>query len=72
MGKHLNGKKLMLECYKGSILGLLFFLININDFSDGISSLVKLFADDISIFSVVQNKNDSALQLKNDLDKVSE
>ena len=31
-----------------------------------------LFADDTSIFSVVQNKNDSALQLKNDLDKVTE
>ena len=46
--------------------------LNINDFSDEISSLVKLFADDTSIFSVVQNKNDSALQLKNDLDKVSE
>ena len=32
--------------------------------------MVKLFANDMSLFSVVQNKNDSASQL-NDFDKVS-
>ena len=55
-----------------SILGPLFFLININDLTDGISSIVKLFADDISLFSIVQNKNNSASQLNNDLDKISD
>ena len=45
---------------QGSILGSMFFLIYINDFTDGISSIVKLFADDISLFSVAQNKNNSA------------
>ena len=33
---------------------------------------MKLFADDTLLFSVVQNKNNSASQLNNDLDKVSD
>ena len=52
------------------VLGRLFFLIYINDLSDGISSLVKLFAVDTSVFSVNQNKNNWASQFNNDLDKV--
>ena len=55
-----------------SILGPLFFWIYINDLSDEISSLVKIFADDKSLFSVFQNKNNSVSQLNNDLDKVSD
>ena len=56
-----------------SILGPLFFLIiYINDLTDGTSSIAKLFADDTSLFSVVQNKNNSASQLNNDLNKVSD
>ena len=42
---------------QGSILGPLFFLICINDLSDGLTSNTKLFADDTSLFSVVQNIN---------------
>ena len=57
---------------QGSILGPQFFLIYINDLADGISSIVKLFADDTSLFSIVQNKNNSASWLNNDLDKVSD
>ena len=56
---------------QGSILGPLFFLIYIKDLADGISSIVKFFADDTSLFSIVQNKNNSASQLNNDLDKIS-
>ena len=47
-------------------------MIYIIDLTDGISSIVKLFADDTSLFSIVQNKNNSASQLNNDLDKVSD
>ena len=40
--------------------------------TDGTSSIVKHFADDTSLFSIVQNKNNSASQLNNDLNKVSD
>ena len=49
-----------------SILGPLLFLIYINDLADGLSSNVKLFADDSSLFSVVYNANTTAKELKND------
>ena len=51
----------------GSILGPLFFLMYINDLSDDLSLNPKLFEDDISVFSVVHDKNTSAKELNNDL-----
>ena len=38
---------------KGSIMGTLLFLIYINDLPDGLITNAKLFADDMSLFSVV-------------------
>ena len=40
---------------QGLILDPLFFLIFINDLSDNLVSNPKLFADDTSLFSVVQD-----------------
>ena len=51
----------------GSILGLLLFLIYINDLADGLSSNAKLFADNTSLFSVIHDVGTSANELNNDL-----
>ena len=56
---------------QGSILGPLFFLIFINDLSDNLISNPKLFADDTSLFSVVQDITLSAKNLNDDLKKIN-
>ena len=54
----------------GSVLGPLFFLIYINDPAEGISSTTKPFADDTSLFFVVNNIDKSANQMNMDLEKI--
>ena len=49
--------------YQESILSPLLFLMYINDLSDGLSSNVKLFADDTSLFLIVNDINSSAIEL---------
>ena len=51
-----------------SILGPLLFLIYVNDICNNLSSTAKLFADDTSLFSVV-NVNLSQFHLDSDLKK---
>ena len=44
-------------------MGPLFFLLYINDLSNGLKSNSKLFADDTSLFAIVHDVNSSQIDL---------
>ena len=71
-GQHSSWNNVQARVPQGSILSPLFFLVYINDLSDGLNSNPKLFADDTSLFSVVQNINSTANDLNSDLIKISD
>ena len=54
-----------------STLGALLFSVYINDFSDGRITKARLFADDVSLFSVVDNMNLSVTNLNSDLRRIN-
>ena len=75
-GDLLNGQSSKCHSIKAGvsqelILGPLLLLIYINDLSEGITSNVKLFADDTSIFSTAYNISILTSNLNSDLQKVS-
>ena len=53
-----------------SILRPLLFLVYINDLSNDLTTNVKFFADDTSLFSIVHNMNTSTTNLNTDLRKI--
>ena len=55
---------------EGSILRPLLFILYINDIVTNIESQIKLFADDTSIFLVVDDPMQSAVILNLDLEKI--
>ena len=56
---------------QGSVLGPLLLLICFNDFSDGLTWMCKIFADETSFFSKVIDKNNSNSQPISNLAKIS-
>ena len=70
-GQHSSWTNVEAGFPQGSILGPLFFLIYINGLSDDLTANPKLFADDTSLFSVIQNINSTANDLNSDLMKIS-
>ena len=54
---------------QGSILGLLLFLIFINDIVMDIGSNIRLFADDTSLFIIVENPDTAAELINLDFEK---
>ena len=56
---------------QGSVLGLLLFLIYISDLLENLVLKCKLFADDASLFSIIHNKQLSAQNLNDDLNKIN-
>ena len=56
---------------QGSVLGPLLFLIYVNDLEQDIISSIRFFADDTSIFSIVNDPIKTAENLNHDLNVIS-
>ena len=70
-GQHSKWADIEAGAPQGSILGPLLFLRYINDLPDNSVSSPKLFADDTSLFSVINDKHLSANKLNQDLNRIN-
>ena len=68
---HSNLTEISAGVPQGSNLGLLVFLVYINDMMTDIKAQIHLFADDTSLLMVVKAPNETAAGLQSDIDKIS-
>ena len=64
-------KLLTAGVFQGSVLGPLLFFIYINDLTDVLTSIVKLFADDTSLFGVTHDISASTKEHNEDFNKIN-
>ena len=56
---------------QGSVLAPIMFLIYANDMTEGVSSYISLFADDVKLLRKIRNYKDCE-ELHNDINKIYE
>ena len=67
-----NWKSINAVVPQGSILGLYLFLLFVNDNVDVVSNNIKLFADDTSLYCIVDNQESAAESLNADLENIGQ